>query len=79
MSEADPTANIYLALSCPTCDHQWDAPFDIVTLFWHELHAWAIRLLREVHQLALAYGWREADILSLSEPRRSFYLGLMNK
>jgi hypothetical protein len=38
------------------------------------LTTWVRRLLREVHTLALAYGWREADILNMSARRRRFYL-----
>jgi hypothetical protein len=30
--------------------------------------------LNEVHMLAWAYGWREADILAMSSARRQFYL-----
>jgi hypothetical protein len=48
--------------------------FDIVSFLWTEIAAEAKRLLREVHILASAYGWREADIFSLSPLRRQFYL-----
>ena len=41
-----------------------------------ELHAWALRTLREVHTLARSYGWREADVLALSGTRRQLYLEL---
>jgi hypothetical protein len=34
----------------------------------------ARRFLDEVHVLARAYGWAEAEILRLSEARRSAYL-----
>jgi hypothetical protein len=74
MALLDPRADIQIALSCPACDQQWSAPFDIVSYLWSEINTWAIRILREVHQLASAYGWREADILSLSPLRRQFYL-----
>jgi hypothetical protein len=48
--------------------------FDIASFFWTEIAAEAKRLLGEVHILASAYGWREADILSLNPLRRRFYL-----
>ncbi len=48
---------------------------DIVTFLWEELTAQAKRLLREVHTLARAYGWREADILALSARRRRVLSG----
>ncbi len=74
MSECDPQAEVLLDLRCPTCDHRWQALFDIVAFFWAELAAQAKRLLREVHALARAYGWSEADILGMSARRRQFYL-----
>lgn len=74
MSECDPQAEVLLDLRCPTCDHAWQALFDIVAFFWAELAAQGKRLLREVHTLARAYGWREADVLGMSARRRRFYL-----
>jgi hypothetical protein len=74
MSECDPQAEVLLALRCPACEHAWQALFDIVAFFWAELAAQAKRLLGEVHTLARAYGWREADILGMSARRRQFYL-----
>ena len=77
MAGADPQGDVRLELRCPRCAHEWQAPLDIVTFLWAELHAWALRLLREVHALASAYGWREADILALSPWRRQAYLDLL--
>jgi len=77
IAQADPQADVTLALTCPACSHQWDAIFDVLTFFWSELQAWAQRLLREVHVLASAYGWREADILALSPSRRQAYMEMI--
>ncbi len=77
MAETDPQAEVQLTLTCPACGHYWQATFDIVSFFWQEIHDWAQRILREVHVLASAYGWREADILALSPRRRQFYLELV--
>lgn len=77
MAEADPQADVQLALACPYCQHTWQTPFDIVSYFWSEIHAWAVRLLREVHSLASAYGWCEAEVLALSPWRRQAYLELI--
>ena len=74
MAAADPMADIACALACPACGHGWSVQFDIVRYLWSELHTWAQRLLVDVHQLARAYGWREADILALSPGRRSLYV-----
>lgn len=75
MSAADPQADVELDLCCPACLHSWLAPFDIASFLWTEINAWAQRLLHEVHLLAKAYSWREADILAMSPTRRRYYLG----
>lgn len=77
MALADPAADIELALRCGHCGHAWQAAFDIASFFWREIHAWARGFLREVHTLAAAYGWREADILALSPARRHLYLEMI--
>lgn len=74
LAEADPLADIRLALTCPNCSNPWAASLDIAGFFWSELDAWASRLLFEVHLLATAYAWSEADILALSPTRRRLYL-----
>jgi hypothetical protein len=79
MGELDPQADIRLALKCPVCGNQYSATFDIESFFWAEINAWASRLLGEVHVLASAYGWREADILNMSALRRQCYLNLVSR
>jgi uncharacterized protein (UPF0212 family) len=79
MEQADPQANVQLSLSCPACDHQWQAIFDVMSFFWSEIQAWAQRLLLEVHTLASAYGWREMDILAMSPQRRQLYLEMIGR
>jgi hypothetical protein len=78
MARADPQGDVELALVCPACSHEWQAVFDIVSFFWSEIDAWAQRTLREVHSLASAYGWREADILAMSPWRRRLYLEMIS-
>ena len=77
ISDADPQADVEVNLLCPSCQHVWQTCFDIVSYLWTELHAWATQLLREVHLLASSYGWRESDILSMSQRRRRCYLELL--
>ena len=77
MAVADPLANLTLAVNCPACGHTWQIVFDIVSYLWSEVNAWALRLLREIHILASAYGWREADILAMSAWRRQRYLEMI--
>jgi hypothetical protein len=77
MSELDPQADVQIALTCPACSHQWLAIFDIASYLWTEMNGWALRILDEIHRLASAYGWSEADILALSPMRRQLYLGMI--
>ena len=79
MAEADPHAELRLDLTCPACGHRWQALLDVVSYFWTELHGWAVRLLRDVHALASAYGWSEADILALTVRRRQLYLEFLRE
>jgi hypothetical protein len=79
MAQADPQADVELALSCPACQHDWQASFDIVSFLWQELHRWAQGLLRDIHVMASAYGWSEAEILAMSGQRRSLYLEMIGQ
>ena len=79
LSLEDPHADIRLNLTCAACAARWQVPFDIASYLWNEVDAWALRLLRDVHRLARAYGWREADILALSSARRQCYLDLLDE
>jgi hypothetical protein len=77
MAQADPQADIQLDLSCPACQHHWQAAFDVVAFLWNEIDSWAHRILSDIHVIASAYGWSEADILALSAARRQTYLDLI--
>lgn len=79
MAEADPCADLQMQTTCPACSNRWWSTFDIVVYLWTELQDWAIRMLREVHTLASAYGWAERDILAMSAWRRRLYLQLVGR
>jgi hypothetical protein len=74
----DSGVELLLALNCPACGHTWSNALDVASFVWTEIVARAQRLLVDVHTLAGAYGWREADILSLGEARRAAYLSMVN-
>jgi T4 bacteriophage base plate protein len=78
LARLDPHAEVLLNLTCPTCSHVWQVLFDIVSFLWREVAHESKRLLGEVHILASAYGWREADILGLSRERRQAYLAMVS-
>jgi hypothetical protein len=77
MAQADPLAEIILHFDCPVCEASFDESLDLVTFFWREIAAPAQRLLRDIHTLASAYGWREADVLALSPARRAAYIDMV--
>jgi hypothetical protein len=74
LAEADPDAEIELATECPTCGFEHALMFDIGTCLWDDLTRAARRLLREVHHLATAYGWSEAEVLAVPRRRRLEYM-----
>lgn len=77
LAALDPWAEILLDLDCPGCGHSWQSLLDAADCLWHEIDAAARRLLREVHALARAYHWCEADILAMSARRRRRYLEIL--
>lgn len=79
ISACAPLTETVLDLHCPDCGHRWQALFDIATFLWTAILFQAKHLLREVHALATAYAWSEADILAMSPARREFYLEMANQ
>jgi hypothetical protein len=73
LAESDPGARTVLRVHCP-CGSEWADELDIRVVLWTDLTEWVGRTLTEVHQLARAYGWSEADILSMNGWRRRWYL-----
>lgn len=78
LASADPLAETRLALSCPSCQRQWEDAFDIGRFLWTEVESRATRLLWEVHTLASAYGWSEPETLALGDARRAMYLEIVS-
>lgn len=77
MAEVDPQAEVAFELQCPECEKRQSYPFDIVEHLWAKLDRWARGLLRDVHILALAYGWSERSLIQMSAARRGVYLALL--
>jgi hypothetical protein len=77
LAAADPLAEVRLDFKCPACGEAFDESLDLATFLWSELEGRAKRLLLDVHLLARAYGWSEAEVLALSPVRRKFYLEMV--
>ncbi len=77
VAECDPMAELRFAITCPVCRQTSTVLFDIVQYFWDEIAAAARRVLGEIHALARAYAWSEADILNMSGSRRRLYVEMV--
>ncbi len=77
MAAADPLAEILLKFDCPSCGAFFDESLELTSFLWAQIEVRARRLLLGVHKLASAYGWSEAEILSLSPVRREAYLEMV--
>lgn len=75
--DADPAAELVLALRCPDCATGWEAGLDPAPFLWHALDDWAWRSMEEVHRLASAHGWTERECLALPPARRAAYLAML--
>ena len=63
-------------LTCPACGAVAEVALDVGALLWERVAQTAPVLFGEIATLARAYGWTEAEVLSLSEGRRRAYLAL---
>ena len=73
----DPNADLVLDVHCGDCGRHGSVRLDAGVLLWDEIDARALALLGQVHALARAYGWTEAEILGLGAARRASYLAMV--
>ena len=59
-------AEIVCEVLCPQCTAVEPVDLDIARFVWDEVRHAALRLLREVHALASAYGWSEGAIAAMT-------------
>ncbi len=77
IEKLDPQAELKLDLACPACGHHFEDFIDAGGFLLQELIARQRLRYQEVHQLAKAYHWSEADILRMSPRKRQLYLELL--
>lgn len=70
----DPLLAFAFTMTCPVCGGAAEHALDLEALALARLQARQTRLLRDVHRLARAYGWTEAEILAVPSSRRACYL-----
>lgn len=72
--EAEPQVEVRIPMACAGCGHEWAPVLDIVQFLWRELSVTGVRLLDEVHELAVGYGWSEEQVLRIPSRRRRQYV-----
>jgi hypothetical protein len=77
LEAADPNADLAFDVRCEACGRLGTAQLDAAELLWDEIVARVRALLTDVHALARAYGWTEAEIVALGAQRRAVYLSLV--
>ena len=75
--DADPSLDLEIGVSCPSCGHDAAFAFDVAAYLWERIDVSARQAMRQVDRLARAYGWSEAEILSLPPGRRAAYLSIV--
>jgi hypothetical protein len=73
MEAAEGIAGLHVAFTCTACGAANRVPLDIAGFLWIELSEYVQRLIADVELLASCYGWSEADILAMSDRRRTLY------
>lgn len=74
IEEREAAGELSVLLTCADCGAGWTDQLDVVAHMWTEVEAAAHRIMMDVAEIAAAFGWSEAEILSMSEARRSTYL-----
>jgi hypothetical protein len=71
LAQSTPRPELLIHLECAACGNAMRQLLAIEDFLWSKLSALCKRLLLDVDALARAYGWSEAEILSMSASRRS--------
>jgi hypothetical protein len=75
----DPLVDFTVSCRCPGCGAAHDVAVDLESLALASLARRQHALLREVHCLAVHYGWTESDVLAVPPARRARYLALIEE
>ena len=75
VEEVSPRVAACVSTTCPECGARAELPLDHYRVLARD----AVAVFEDVHTLASAYGWGEADILALPQARRRVYLDLVEE
>jgi len=70
-------AEITCRVQCIACGHSEESDLDMARFLSAEVRHAARKLIREIHELACAYGWSEEAVLNLPAHRRGQYLEMI--
>lgn len=76
-AQADSAAEIALDLTCPSCGAAVRARADLALFVARDFDLRVQGLMAEIHGLACAYGWTEAEVLAVPPARRRAYAALI--
>jgi hypothetical protein len=79
MAVLHPAGGLCLQVTCAECGACWDADLDVAMFVAARAWVDAMRVVGEVHELAAAYGWTEAEVLAVPRARRRRYLDLVHQ
>jgi hypothetical protein len=79
LEDFDPLVAFSVRVCCPQCSVETDLQVDLEALALTELKRIQIESFHNIHRLASAYHWSEAEILCLSSDRRTRYLTLIEE
>jgi len=76
--QVNAAAEVRMQLACVACGGCPVLDLDVARYFLREIGAAARRLMLEIHELALVYGWSEQAIAGMSGTRRAAYLEMLS-
>ena len=79
LEESDPLTCFRITTVCPTCAEESDYAVDLEAVLIARLYRAQRSLLRDIHRLAIRYGWSEDAIASLPSWRRREYLDFLDR
>jgi hypothetical protein len=77
MDDADPMVAFTVHAGCPACGMEATFPVDLEAVALRILQRFRTGILRDVHDLAVGYGWTEAEVLAIRPERRAEYKRLI--
>ncbi len=79
LEQHDDLMTFEIKTSCPACGEDLLIDLDLEEKLLEMLSTEQKLLLKQIHRLALAYHWTEADIVALPKKRRQYYLAQIDE